>query len=252
MNISVRENRRTSKRPDRWKSCAVGAAAVGAMLVSAGCEPGEADGADSTASDRPSATGPAQPGATGSGTPGASGPATPSGGSGTGGDGSGGATGGGSGGGSGAAAAPACAAADLSFGTTLEDGAGEVPKHLLITVTNTGDKKCAVHHYPHLFLGPYAEARYPIDVYEDSDPKAGPVTLAPGDEAYAALLASGVPMDQYETDTITLLLHGRELGSDGSGPIDVGLPREVAFDDGARVTYWTTASGFALDFIMSS
>ncbi|MFH0172640.1 DUF4232 domain-containing protein [Streptomyces cacaoi] len=231
-----------SRSPKGWKACAVGAAAVGALLATTACEPGETDGAGSTASDRPSATSPAKPGATGSATPGSTGSATPSGGSG--------ATGGGSGGGSGAV--PACAAEDLSFGTTLEDGKGEVPKHLLITVTNAGDKKCSVYHYPHIFLGDYAEARYPIDVYEDSDPKAGPVTLEPGDEAYAALLASGVPMDQYETNTITLLLHGRELGSDGSEPIGVDLPRKVAFDDGARVTYWTTASGFALDFIMSS
>nr|WP_171401011.1 DUF4232 domain-containing protein [Streptomyces asoensis] len=228
-----------SRSPKGWKSWAVGAAAVGALLASTACEPGEADGAGSTASDRPSATSPAKPGATGSATPGSTGSATPSGGSG--------ATGGG-----GSGAVPACAAEDLSFGTTLEDGKGEVPKHLLITVTNAGDKKCNVYHYPHIFLGDYAEARYPIDVYEDSDPKSGPVTLAPGDEAYAALLASGVPMDQYETNSITLLLHGRELGSDGSEPIGVDLPRKVAFDDGARVTYWTTASGFALDFIMSS
>ncbi|WP_327186530.1 DUF4232 domain-containing protein [Streptomyces sp. NBC_01334] len=249
MNAAVRKNRKTPRSPKGWRSCALGAAAIGAMLTSTACEPGEADGAGSTASDRPSATSPAQPGATGSATPGSTGSATPSGGAGaTGGGGAGGATGGGSGSG----AAPACAATDLSFGTTLEDGKGEVPKHLLITVTNAGDKKCSVFHYPHLFLGEYAEARYPIDVYEDSDPKAGPVTLAPGDEAYAALLASGVPMDQYETNTITLLLHGRELGSDGSKPIGVDLPRTVAFDDGARVTYWTTASGFALDFIMSS
>ncbi|MFJ9021888.1 DUF4232 domain-containing protein [Streptomyces sp. NPDC102259] len=245
MNTAVRKNRKRSRSAKGWKSCAVGAAAIGAMLASTACEPSEADdAADSTASGRPSATSPAKPGSTGttgSATPGSTGSATPSGGSGS--------TGGGSGGGGGAV--PACAAEDLSFGTTLEDGKGEVPKHLLITVTNAGDEKCVVHHYPHLFLGDYAEARYPIDVYEDSDPKA-PVALAPGDEAYAALLASGVPMDQYETNTITLLLHGRELGSDGSGPIGVDLPRTVAFDDGARVTYWTTASGFALDFIMSS
>ncbi|MFE7930127.1 DUF4232 domain-containing protein [Streptomyces sp. NPDC057456] len=246
MNTAVRKNRERSRSAKGWKSCAVGAAAIGAMLASTACEPSAADdAADSTASGRPSATSPAKPGSTGptgttgSATPGSTGSATPSGGSG--------ATGGGGGGG----AVPACAAEDLSFGTTLEDGKGEVPKHLLITVTNAGDERCVVHHYPHLFLGDYAEARYPIDVYEDSDPKA-PVTLAPGDEAYAALLASGVPMDQYETNTITLLLHGRELGSDGSGPIGVDLPRTVAFDDGARVTYWTTASGFALDFIMSS
>ncbi|MFG3513006.1 DUF4232 domain-containing protein [Streptomyces bobili] len=245
MKSAVCNNRQTSAWPRSWKSCAVGAAAVAAMLASTACEPGETEGAGSTASDRPSATsttsatGSAEPGAAGSATPGTTGSATPKGSS------------GGAGGGSGGTV-PACAAEDLSFGTTLEDGKGEVPKHLLITVTNAGDKKCNVYHYPHIFLGDYAEARYPMDVYEDSDPKSGPVSLAPGDEAYAAMLASSVPMDQYETNAITLLLHGRDLGGDGSEPIGVELPRVVAFDDGARVTYWTTASGYALDFIMSS
>ncbi|MET7656247.1 MULTISPECIES: DUF4232 domain-containing protein [unclassified Streptomyces] len=251
MKTAVRKNRNAFKSSKGWKSCAVGAAAVGAMLVSTACEPSTPDHEDSTASDRPSATSPAKPGDTASATPGATASATPSGGSGAaGGKTTGGTTGGGTD--SAGGAVSACAAKDLSFGTTLEDGKGEVPKHLLITVTNSGDKKCNVYHYPHIFLGDYAEARYPVDVYEDSDPKSGPVTLAPGDEAYAALLASGVPMDQYETKSITLLLHGRELGSDGSKPIGVDLPRTVAFDDGARVTYWTTASGYALDFIMSS
>ncbi|MFF8320925.1 DUF4232 domain-containing protein [Streptomyces bobili] len=248
MKSAVCNNRGTSAWPRSWKSCAVGAAAVAAMLASTACEPSETEGAGSTASDRPSATsttsatGSAEPGAAGSGdsaTPGTTGSGTPKG--------SSGGTGGGSGG-----TVPACTAEDLSFGTTLEDGKSEVPKHLLITVTNAGDKKCNVYHYPHIFLGDYAEARYPMDVYEDSDPKSGPVSLAPGDEAYAAMLASSVPMDQYETNAITLLLHGRDLGSDGSEPIGVDLPRVVAFDDGARVTYWTTASGYALDFIMSS
>ncbi|NUV58175.1 DUF4232 domain-containing protein [Streptomyces sp. CAI-85] len=215
-----------------WRSYAVTAAAFAAAFAATACEPDTADGAGSTPSGRPSASSPAKP-------------------SDSGGDNSGGTTGGGGNGGD-SAAVPDCAEEDLSFGTTLEDGKGEVPKHLLIAVTNAGDKKCAVHHYPYLFLGDYAEARYPIDVYEDSDPGEGPVVLAPGDEAYAALLASGVPMDQYETDSVTLLLHGREHGGDGSGPIGVDLPRVVAFDDGARVTYWTTASGYALDFIMDS
>ncbi|MFJ4422459.1 DUF4232 domain-containing protein [Streptomyces bobili] len=245
MKTAVCNNRETSAWPRSWKSCAVGAAAVAAMLASTACEPGETEGAGSAASDRPSATsatsgtGSATPGSAGSATPGTTGSATPKG--------SSGGTGGGSGG-----TVPACAAEDLSFGTTLQDGKGEVPKHLLITVTNAGDKKCNVYHYPHIFLGDYADARYPMDVYEDSDPKSGPVSLAPGDEAYAAMLASSVPMDQYETNAITLLLHGRNLGGDGSEPIGVDLPRVVAFDDGARVTYWTTASGYALDFIMSS
>ncbi|MFE9676770.1 DUF4232 domain-containing protein [Streptomyces sp. NPDC006259] len=254
-------HRTRSRGPKGWKTYAAGAAVAASVLACTACEPSEPAGARSTASDRPSPTGTGgevgtpRPGGTGSATPdrgqGTNGTGNSGTGSGTGNSGSGsGSSGSGSGGGS--RSVPACAAKDLTFGTTLQDERGEVPKHLLITATNTGDGKCAIHHYPYIFLGDYAQARYPVDVYEDSDPKTGPLTLAPGDEAYAALLASGVPMDQYETDTVTLLLHGRDLGSDGSGPIGVDLPRKVAFDDGARVTYWTTASGSALDFVMDS
>ncbi|MCZ2523125.1 DUF4232 domain-containing protein [Streptomyces sp. HB2AG] len=171
--------------------------------------------------------------------------------------GSGGSSTGGSGGsdsGSSAGAAALCASKDLSFSTTIQDKKGEDPRHILITATNVGERECSVHHYPYVYLGDHTDARYPVDVYEDSAMEE-PVTLAPGDEAYSAMLAGGIPMDQYETDFFTLFLHGREHGSDSSDgrePISVDLPRTVAFDDGARLTHWTTASGFALDFIMSS
>ncbi|WP_182314568.1 MULTISPECIES: DUF4232 domain-containing protein [Streptomyces] len=285
MNTPARNDRTTSRSPGGWKSCALAAVAVATVLASTACQPNTANSANTSgSSDRSSAAGAegaTQPDRTGSGRPdktdsgstggssgvgsgstgggggsagGSSGVGSGVGSGSTGGSGVGsGSTGGGGGGGGGGAAA-LCASKDLSFSTTLQDKKGEDPRHILITATNVGERECSVHHYPYVYLGDHTDARYPVDVYEDSAMEE-PVTLAPGDEAYSAMLAGGIPMDQYETDFFTLFLHGREHGSDSSDgrePISVDLPRTVAFDDGARLTHWTTASGFALDFIMSS
>ncbi|MEV7526817.1 DUF4232 domain-containing protein, partial [Streptomyces sp. NPDC091371] len=43
----------------------------------------------------------------------------------------------------------ACAVGDLAFSVTSEDGEGKSIRHLLITVTNTGKKKCKVYQYPY-------------------------------------------------------------------------------------------------------
>jgi len=90
-------------------------------------------------------------------------------------------------------------------------------------------------------------------VIKDSNPDPGkPVTIAPGDEAYAALLVAGGAMDEYEAKSITLTLQGSKFGRKASEPVDVPMPVGTLYaDDGQLVTYWTTASGFALDFIMS-
>ncbi|MFD8588339.1 DUF4232 domain-containing protein [Streptomyces sp. NPDC059637] len=276
MNTPARNDRTTSRRPGRRRSCALAVAAVATVLASTACQPNTVNSANTSgsSSNRSSAEGTAQPDRTGSGRPdktdsgssgvgsgstgggggstgGSSGVGSGVGSGSTGGSGVGsGSTGGGGGGGS----AALCTAEDLSFSTTIQDKKGEDPRHILITATNVGERECSVHHYPYVYLGDHTDARYPVDVYEDSSMEE-PVTLAPGDEAYSAMLAGGIPMDQYETDFFTLFLHGREHGSDSSDgrePISVDLPRTVAFDDGARLTHWTTASGFALDFIMSS
>ncbi|MFJ8209059.1 DUF4232 domain-containing protein [Streptomyces sp. NPDC096033] len=141
----------------------------------------------------------------------------------------------------------ACAVGDLGFSAANEDEEGKPVRHLLLTVTNNGNRKCSLYEYPYLKF-PYARA--PIAVIKDS--KDAPATLAPGESAYAALLASGGRMDTYDTNTLPLSLQGPGPGGKPGGPVDVGLPGQVSFDDGARVTYWTTASGLALRFIMSS
>ncbi|MEU9135995.1 DUF4232 domain-containing protein [Streptomyces sp. NPDC048404] len=270
--------RRNHKSPRGWKSYALGAAAAAALLATTACEPGAAEGADSsTSSARPSATASAKPGGasgatdgdgagsgansagSGGSSPGSGGSTssggatggtagTSGGGTGSGGGtaGSGGGTGGsGSTGGGAKETIAACSQTDLGVSAVKERDA----RHLLLTVQNAGDKKCNLYRYPLVRLG---NGRTTAPVIKESDPDPGvPVTLAPGQEGYAALLVGG-PMDEYEAKSITLGLQGRTPGSSAGGPIDVPMPVDTLYaNDFQRVTYWTTASGYALDFIMS-
>ncbi|MES9520821.1 DUF4232 domain-containing protein [Streptomyces capoamus] len=144
-----------------------------------------------------------------------------------------------------------CSEEVLGVSAVKEPADSRGARHLLITVQNAGDRACNLYRYPLVRLG--ADARTTVPVIKESDPNPGvPVTLAPGAEAYAALLVSGGAMDEYPAKSITLGLQGRKPGSSAGGPIDVPMPVETLYaDDGQRVTYWTTSSGFALDFIMS-
>ncbi|WP_369030324.1 MULTISPECIES: DUF4232 domain-containing protein [Streptomyces] len=143
----------------------------------------------------------------------------------------------------------ACSQEVLGVSAVKEPADSEDARHLLLTVQNTGGKKCDLYRYPLVRLG---AGRTTARVIEESDPNPGvPVTLAPGEEAYAGLLVNG-PMDEYEAKSITLGLQGRKAGSSVGRPIDVPMPVETLYaNDFQRVTYWTTAPGFALDFIMS-
>ncbi|GAB7103266.1 hypothetical protein JCM4814A_15800 [Streptomyces phaeofaciens JCM 4814] len=143
----------------------------------------------------------------------------------------------------------ACSQQVLGVSAVKEPADSVDARHLLLSVQNAGDKKCNLYRYPLVRLG---DGRTTAPVIEESDPNPGvPLTLAPGEEAYAALLVNG-PMDEYEAKSITLTLQGRKAGSTAGGPIDVPMPVETLYaNDFQRVTYWTTAPGYALDFIMS-
>ncbi|MFF4401962.1 DUF4232 domain-containing protein [Streptomyces sp. NPDC001480] len=144
----------------------------------------------------------------------------------------------------------ACSQEVLGVSAVKEPADSKDARHLLLSVQNAGDKKCNLYRYPLVRLG---AGRTTAPVIKESDPNPGvPVTLAPGEEAYAALLVSGGAMDEYEAKSITLSLQGRKPGSSAGKPIDVPMPVDTLYaDDGQRVTYWTTAPGFTLDFIMS-
>ena len=143
----------------------------------------------------------------------------------------------------------ACSQEVLGVSAVKEPADSVDARHLLLSVQNAGDKQCNLYRYPLVRLG---DGRTTAPVIEESDPNPGvPLTLAPGEEAYAALLVNG-PMDEYEAKSITLTLQGRKPGSTAGRPIDVPMPVETLYaNDFQRVTYWTTAPGYALDFIMS-
>ncbi|MER5381092.1 DUF4232 domain-containing protein [Streptomyces sp. NPDC002688] len=271
--------RRNHKSPRNWKSYTLGAAAAAALLATTACDPGAAEGSDSSKSSaQSSATASAKPGGasgskggdgagSGAGTAGSGGSSAESSGStagsggskgsgggtssagGTSGGGtgsSGGTAGGGAGtGGGGKETIAACSQTELGVSAVKERDA----RHLVLTVQNAGTKKCNLYRYPLVRLG---DGRTTAPVIKESDATPGvPVTLAPGQEGYAALLVNG-PMDEYEAKSITLSLQGRTPGSLASKPIDVPMPVDTLYaNDFQRVTYWTTASGYALDFIMS-
>ncbi|MFF9424842.1 DUF4232 domain-containing protein [Streptomyces sp. NPDC004290] len=234
-----------------WKSCAAGAAVVAALLTSTACR---SDGGGAAPTARPSTGAPATPTATAtppakSGTPSATPGATTSGKPGgtkapanPGGSPS--ATGG-------TRAVADCTTEQLAVSAVKEPADSKENRHLLLGVQNAGDAPCKLYRYPHVKLG--ATARTMVPVIEESDPDPGrPVVLGRGEEAYAALLVSGGGRDEYEATSITLTLQGRAPGSRAGGPVDVPLPVPRLYaDDGQLVTYWTTASGVALDFIMS-
>ncbi|MET9956178.1 DUF4232 domain-containing protein [Streptomyces sp. NPDC006339] len=223
-----------------WKSWAGGAAVVAALLGTTACGPDAAeDSATAAPSDRAGTTGPAKPGGAASATPDGADSPKP------------GATSGTPAGSDGPTAVAACTTEHLAVSARKEPADATTARHLLITVQNAGDKACALYGYPRVRLG--ADAQATVPVIKDSDPDPGkPVTLAPGDEAHAALLVSGGARDEYEAKSIRLTLQGRTPGSTAGRAVDVPMPvRTLYADDGQLVTYWTTASGAALDFIMS-
>jgi hypothetical protein len=234
-----------------WKIYACGAAVVATLLTSAACSPDDQK-------NRAGATpGPGTPGTTASPVPGA--PVTP------------GATTPGSTTSAtatpsrapgksptppiatGTAAAPAlaaCTEADLSVSASNEGDKGQPLRHILLTATNTGKTTCNVYGHPFVKLG--ADAQGLVPVIKDSDPGAVS-TLAPGQKTYAALLATGGKMDEYYARTLTVAVQRSELDPTAGKPVDVALPGvdSVPADDGQTVTYWMTAQGLALRFIMS-
>lgn len=217
---------------------ALGAAALAAVLAVTGCGAGSHGG---KASHPPSPAAAGAAGGAGAGT-GSGAPATPAG------SGDSNSSDDSDDSGDAGRAADACKPDAVSPAATNEDGEGRDPRHLLLTLTNAGDKPCTLYRYPYVRLGTYS--RSPVPAIEDSAPR-GTVTLAPGAQAYAALLVGGGRTDAYETKAIALLLQDRDPGSTTGDPVPFELPAVASFDEGARVTYWTTAQGDALDFVMS-
>ncbi|MER6630618.1 DUF4232 domain-containing protein [Streptomyces sp. NPDC000987] len=210
-----------------WRACAMGAATIAALLATTACESGGSDTAnESKSSARPSATSSAT--AT----------ATPSG------DNSGESEDGGGTGGESASGFPLCTLQDLSISATSYDPKGSDPvRHVLLVATNTGDNKCDVQNAPEVTLG---DAKGPARVLE-GDASEEPFSLAPGEKAYAGLLATGGHMDTYDVKSMTLTLGSPGGETEAEDPVNVAMPvASFPADDGQRVTNWAPTEGLAM------
>ncbi|MFE4534785.1 DUF4232 domain-containing protein [Streptomyces scopuliridis] len=115
--------------------------------------------------------------------------------------------------------------------------------HLLLTVTNTGNKNCDAYYAPALR---FDEAQAPTQVIEDSKPQAV-VTLAPGESAYASIPLGGDGAPDIPANELTVYFTGRaNQGSVGSPSAPLTLPSGTKISDSTSVTYWQREMADAL------
>ncbi|MGW1468709.1 DUF4232 domain-containing protein [Streptomyces sp. NPDC002308] len=110
-------------------------------------------------------------------------------------------------------------------------------KYLLVA-TNTGDQPCTLYDYPVITFG---DAGYVLPVLKNSEPRT-PVQLAPGQKAYAGLLARQSNKENSSPETtIVLGPPGRKTavgGTDEGALIEPPREEGVYVDRMARVTFW--------------
>ncbi|MCX5378714.1 DUF4232 domain-containing protein [Streptomyces sp. NBC_00091] len=211
---------------NRWKTYALGAAAIAALLSSTACESGGTDdGKSPTPSATPSAT--TTPTTTPVPTPTSTQP------------GGGGATGASkSPGGGGKTTAEACNDNDLSIATSFwRQDSGQ---HLLITATNMSDKPCTLYHYPYVRFG--ADAGEPVAAM-GSEPKAI-ATIGPKEKGYAGVFLFRGGQETFTVTSFALGYQDRALNSNRDvASLDISLSGEVDslnVGPNPRVSYWNT------------
>ncbi|MFF3686609.1 DUF4232 domain-containing protein [Streptomyces sp. NPDC002187] len=119
--------------------------------------------------------------------------------------------------------------------------------HMLLTVTNTGSKPCALMYYPVLR---FDEMQWVPQAIGDSKPQAV-TTLAPGESGYAGVRLSAADGSGTGGDTgrkLTVGFQGRTPNSSGGPAATPALPAKgVHYDSALSVTYWQTDAETALN-----
>ncbi|MFF2406788.1 DUF4232 domain-containing protein [Streptomyces sp. NPDC058092] len=119
--------------------------------------------------------------------------------------------------------------------------------HLLLTLTNTGDRPCYAYYAPKLRFDD-AQAVFPI--LDDSRPQAV-VTLDPGQSAYAAIGLTGEPgagPAPREATHLQVNFSGRNFEGSSGTPVNLALPSDTFWDDNGFVTYWQSDMADALTY----
>ncbi|PVE07849.1 DUF4232 domain-containing protein [Streptomyces scopuliridis] len=107
--------------------------------------------------------------------------------------------------------------------------------HLLLTVTNTGNKNCDAYYAPALR---FDDAQAVTQIIEESKPQAV-VTLAPGESAYASIALAGEEAPDIPVKQLTVHFMGRDnQGSVGSPSAPLTLPAGTLISASTSVTYW--------------
>lgn len=119
--------------------------------------------------------------------------------------------------------------------------------HLLLTLTNTGDRPCYAYYAPALRFDD-AQAAFPV--LDDSMPQAV-VTLDPGKSAYAGIGLTGEPgagPSPREATRLQVHFSGRSGEGSTGTPVTLTLPSDTYWDDNGFVTYWQTEMADALTY----
>ncbi|MFJ4201825.1 DUF4232 domain-containing protein [Streptomyces sviceus] len=120
--------------------------------------------------------------------------------------------------------------------------------HMLLTVTNTGNKSCYLYGYPAVRFG---EAQSVPPVIEASQPQAV-VTLGPGESGYASVNLSatdGSGANGYTAKTLTVYFQGRSGNGSVGKSAHPSLPTQGTYvDDALKVTYWQQSMDDAVNW----
>jgi Protein of unknown function (DUF4232) len=118
--------------------------------------------------------------------------------------------------------------------------------HMLLTVTNTGNRTCYLYAYPALR---FTDAQAVPPVVEDSHPQAV-VTLNPGESGYASVglsAADGSGTNGRTVKSLTVYFYGRSGNESVGAGAHPPLPAKgVYVDDSLDTTYWQQSMDDAL------